>query len=585
MHPPAAILALLDRLEEVPADELEGQTLDFKEWDTRSKEKALDVLVEMAVCMANGGGGTVVFGVRDKAVGRAQAIVGVPPEIDVNILARTVYDETDPKLTPEFENLPVPEGTGRLLLMHIRGILKPYTTTAGLGKIRVGKDCMPLTGSQRAKILVETGESDFTAQAVEVPPENLISPAAMEILRAVARQENAPGDLLAKTDLDLLGALDLIRGGRLTRAGVFLGGSENAIGRHLPNYLWTHLRMVSDTDYQDRADGRQALPLTLEAIESRINADNPISTVEHGLYHFEYRAYPARALREALMNALCHLDFGLASPVLVKQYSGRLEIANPGGLIGGITPANILHHAPVARNPALVSALARLRLVNRSNLGVGRMFEAMLIEGKEPPTIEDRGGIVRVCFLCQEVSAPFRAFIAEQGKAGRILSVTELLVLRHLLAHAEADTAALAALAQRDEDDMLGLLDRMARVDGFIERGGSGRGTWWRIAAHLHRELAGPGHPERDSRIDWEAAKTRVLSILMIRARQDEAGLSNEDIRVITHLDRAQVKRLMRELRQDHPEIQPPGLGRGAAYRWTGADRTGDRSRNGKGNG
>jgi hypothetical protein len=41
----------------------------------------------------------------------------------------------------------------------------------------------------------------------------------------------------------------------------------------------------------------------------------------------------------------------------------------------------------------------------------------------------------------------------------------------------------------------------------------------------------------------------------MIRARQGEAGLSNEDIRVITHLDRAQVKRLMRELRQDHPEI------------------------------
>lgn len=564
----AAILALLDRLDEVPADELEGQELDFKEWDTRSKHGALNLLVEMAVCMANGGGGTVIFGVRDKLVGRAQAIVGIPPEIDINILARTVYDETDPRLTPEFENLMVPEGSGRLLLMHVRGMLKPYTTTAGMGKIRIGKDCMPLTGSQRAKILVETGESDFTAQVIDGPPEALISPAAMEILRQVAAQENAPGDLLARTDIDLLGALEVIVDGRLTRAGLFLGGNEKAIERHLPHYLWTHLRMVSDTDYQDRADGRQALAQALTRLEDRINADNPITTVEHGLYHFEYRAYPARALREALMNALCHADFALASPVLVKQFSGRLEISNPGGFIGGITPGNILNHAPVARNPALVAALARLRLVNRSNLGIGRMFEAMLIEGKEPPRIENEGGIVRVGFRRQEVSAPFRAFIADEGKAGRILSVAQLLVLHYLLAHAEADTATLAEMAQRDEVSMLGSLDEMARVQGYVERGGAGRGTWWRLAAHLHRKLAGPGHPERDQRIEWEAAKARVLSVLMSRARQAESGLGNEDIRTITHLDRAQVKRLMRELRQDHPEIRSPGRGRGAVYEW-----------------
>ncbi|MDP2832063.1 MAG: ATP-binding protein [Pseudomonadota bacterium] len=563
-----AIIDLLQRLEKVVADDLEGQEIDFKEWDARSKAKALDLLVEMAVCMANGGGGTVVFGVRDKVIGRAQAIVGIPPEIDINILARTVYDETDPKLTPEFEELTVPEGTGRLLLMHVRGMLKPYTTTAGLGKIRVGRDCMPLTGSQRATILVETGESDLTAQTVDGPPETLISPAAMEILREVARQESAPGDLLTKTDLDLLAALELIVDGRLTRAGVFLGGSEKAIERHLPNYLWTHLRMVSDTDYQDRADGRQALAQALTRLEDRINADNPITTVEHGLYHFEYRAYPARALREALMNALCHADFTLASPVLVKQFPNRLEIANPGGFIGGITPGNILNHAPVARNPALVAALARLRLVNRSNLGVGRMFEAMLIEGKEPPTIENRGGIVRVGFLRQEVSAPFRAFIADEGKSGRVLPITQLLVLRYLLAHAEADTATLAALAQREEGAMLSALDEMGRAYGYIERGGAGRGTWWRIAPHLHRQLAGPGHPERDQRIEWEAAKTRVLSVLMERARRGEPGLTNGEVRAITRQDRQQVNRLIHELETEG--VRLTGHARGARYVYAG---------------
>lgn len=84
---------------------------------------------------------------------------------------------------------------------------------------------------------------------------------------------------------------------------------------------------------------------------------------------------------------------------MVKHFPHRIEISNPGGFIGGISPDNILHHAPVARNPHFVEALTRLRLVNRGNFGIGRMFKAMLVEGKEPPFIEERGGSVKVTFL------------------------------------------------------------------------------------------------------------------------------------------------------------------------------------------
>ena len=55
--------------------------------------------------MANGGGGTVVFGVNDKAIGRKQAILGVPPEVDMNRLKKAVYDSTDHKFTPIFQEL------------------------------------------------------------------------------------------------------------------------------------------------------------------------------------------------------------------------------------------------------------------------------------------------------------------------------------------------------------------------------------------------------------------------------------------------------------------------------------------------
>ena len=80
------IRLLLDKLEHQPADALENQDLDFKEWNTRSMADAISMTIEMAICMANGGGGTVVFGVNDKAIGRKQAILGVPPEVDMNRL-------------------------------------------------------------------------------------------------------------------------------------------------------------------------------------------------------------------------------------------------------------------------------------------------------------------------------------------------------------------------------------------------------------------------------------------------------------------------------------------------------------------
>ena len=59
------ILRLLDELESRTADDLESQRLDFKEWKSQSKVDAVDQVIEMAVCMANGGGGTVVFGASD----------------------------------------------------------------------------------------------------------------------------------------------------------------------------------------------------------------------------------------------------------------------------------------------------------------------------------------------------------------------------------------------------------------------------------------------------------------------------------------------------------------------------------------
>ena len=559
------ILNLLDELEQRPADEFEDQDLEFKEWDGRNVKAMVSTVVEWAVCMANGGGGTVVFGVADSRTGRKDAILGVPPEIEIHRLKQAVYDSTDPKLTPTFDEVRVPEGTGRLLVMRVHPGLPPYTDTKGRGSVRIGKDCKPLTGTLRRKIAVETGEGDFTATTIAGDPESLLSAAALEHLRDAGRRERAPEELLALSDVELLSALGVLRQGRLTRGAILLAGRAEALREHVPSYAWTHLRMRSGTEYADRADGHDALPVAMGRILDRILADNPIQTVQQGLFHFEYRTYPEIALREILLNAFGHADYRLASPILVKQLVDRIEVTNPGGFIGGITPQNILHHAPISRNPCLMDALVRLRLVNRSNLGIQRIFRALLIEGKEPPLIEDLVEAAKVSIRASNLSIPFRSFVADEAERGRDLSVDHLLVLQHLLRHPEIDTDAAARLCQRAVSDAREILSDMERSLGYVERGGTGRGTYWTLRPQIHARLAAPGDPERDRRLDWEVAKTRILSVLRQRAERREPGLSNQEIRRITLMDRNQVKRLMAELRADG-SVTTLGRGRGAHW-------------------
>jgi ATP-dependent DNA helicase RecG len=94
------VRTLLARLDEVEADALESQDLDFKEWPADDRQ-AIRIAVDTAVCMANGGGGTVVLGVRDRVVGRPHAILGVPASAEPHQLKREIYERTAPKLTPE----------------------------------------------------------------------------------------------------------------------------------------------------------------------------------------------------------------------------------------------------------------------------------------------------------------------------------------------------------------------------------------------------------------------------------------------------------------------------------------------------
>ncbi len=495
------------------ADDLQDQDLDFQEWNTHSMVDCVKQVVKAAICMANGGGGSVVFGVADQVIGRKKALPGVPFVVDVHRLGKTVYENTDPKITPVFEELPIPEGTGRLLVMQINPGVPPYTDISGRGEVRVGKKCRPLTGSFRRKFFIETGERDFTAECVPGVPETQLSPVALNLLRDLAAEEKAPGDMLQLQDMDLLAALGLLRQGKLTRAALLLAGTERAICEHIPCYLWTFLRMQSYTRYNKRDCRFQPLPKSIICLEKHIASCNTVAGVAYGKFHFESRTYPEKALREVLLNAFCHADYQTNSPFMVKVYGDRVEIENPGGLLAGITPQNILHHQPAPRNSLLVDALVRLRLVNRSNLGMSRMYEAFLIEGKQPPVLDEVGESVRVTMHAGSLYPEFCAFIADYSQKGRLFSVDELLVFHHLFSHLEVNVHDAASLCQRGDLGAEEILAKLNR-EGFLKRADDALGTCWALEPEIYRAITGAGYPKRNRKGLQKVAGPRVLNTL-----------------------------------------------------------------------
>jgi ATP-dependent DNA helicase RecG len=196
------VLALLDRLKSLTADDLESQWLDFKPW--QGPKDDMKIAVEYAACFANAEGGVVVFGVADRTRGRTKAIHGASG-YDLDIWRRGIFDSTRPNLAVEVEELHVPEGTGRLLVVRVpKGEHPPYGTAQGLYKQRVGKNCMPMDARSFVRSQVAAGALDWSGEiARQVSPADLD---LVEIARArnLLMRNRADSGLLGLSDADLL---------------------------------------------------------------------------------------------------------------------------------------------------------------------------------------------------------------------------------------------------------------------------------------------------------------------------------------------------------------------------------------------
>jgi len=548
--------ALLRRLDGEPADSLESETLECKPWDPSRPRDALRDVREAVVCLANHRGGAILLGIEDRRRTRREAIRGVG-NLEVNALRRSIYDGTEPSILVEIEELVEPEG--RLLLIRIPRGIPPHTTTEGVGKIRVGKECKPLTGSSLSRLLFAGGQRDYTAEALPEAALDDLDPHQVKLLRQTIETEAGNQELARLEPDEMLSNLGLVRDREVTLAAVLLLGRPAALARWVSQHEVVFLRFKTQTRYDVRNDLKGPLLAVLDALRRLLEAHLRIETVAAG--GFAELSLPDVtwwAAREAVLNALAHRDYFLQQSVHIELHRDRLDFSSPGGFVGGITPANILRHPPVRRNPLLAGALQSIGLVNRAGLGVDRIYEDLLRLGKGTPQFEADEAHVRLS-LPTRSHPEFARFVAEESREGRKLELDDLIVLRGVTDRGFLDRWSAAERLQLPDEQAAARLASL-RGKGYLVPQGRGRGTQYRLARHLSDRLRGRAETDREIPLDDEAVRLRVQAVLAERGT-----LTNAEVRRLSGYSRTEVVRLMRSLVGDGMAVLQ-GRGRAAHY-------------------
>lgn len=174
-----------------------------------------------------------------------------------------------------------------------------------------------------------------------------------------------------------------------THAGVLLFGKNPRF--FLPGAYVQYLKFPGTriTDLpEDQAEISGDLYTVLRELESRAKLLIQTSMQSSGTFSEKLSpTYPEWALRELLMNAVMHRNYGSNTPVRFYVFSSHIELHNPGGLYGEATPENFPTRNSY-RNPVIAEAMKSLGFVNRFGYGVQRAQELLKQNGNPPAEFE-----------------------------------------------------------------------------------------------------------------------------------------------------------------------------------------------------
>ncbi len=342
---------------------MEGERREYKEsWR--------DEYLKIIASFANTSGGDLILGVNDKdeTVGVRnyhKLLEDLPNKIKnkllitPSVISKTVQGKTIVNIRIEPADFPV-FYEGKIF-------------------IRSGSTTQELTGAELSSFLLTKSGKSWDSIETDATLNDLDEEALQTFIQLSKRRL----PFIENTDMEtLLQNLDLIKNGKITRAGLLLFGKKPQA-----YFISAYVRGGRFKGATNIVDSKEFYGNLFRQLEDSMNfVRNHISvryeinvqdTTIQDLARKDIWEYPLDAIREALINAIIHRDYtDYSSRVEVRIYDDKIWINNPGKLPPPLTVEDlrIPNHQSKPKNPLLAKAFYFAGLIESWGTGTSKII-------------------------------------------------------------------------------------------------------------------------------------------------------------------------------------------------------------------
>ncbi len=387
----------------------ESRQLEFKEGFPKGNQVAKTV-----IAFANGAGGKLVFGVRNKP----RQILGIPDEELFSLeerIANHIFTQCTPTIIPEIYIQSVAKKN--LLVAEIfPGFHKPYyLKTEGKHKgtyIRIGS-----TNKQASLEVLEELERQRRNVSFDSLPVYEVVWEELDITQFLTDYFQATRRKLEETQLENLGLLIRERNQtHLSNAAILL--SDSLYRKKLFPFAQiecARFKGITPRVFLDQASIDLPIYLAPEECIAFIKKNIVLGSTIGEVYRQDRWEYPLEAIREVVINAVIHRDYSLkGSDIKVAIFDDMLGITSPGPLPDTLSVEDLGTGRSEIRNRVLAPIFKDLRLIEAWGTGMQKMQQATSAYPEMEVGFQEVGYAFQVQFRKKGLSGTKLAPSAEQ---------------------------------------------------------------------------------------------------------------------------------------------------------------------------
>ena len=377
----------------------ESHQVEFKRSTTQIKAAFTTVCAFL-----NGEGGVVVFGAKDNG-----ELIGQQVSDKTKLELANEIKKIEPNVPISVHYIPIENGLQVIVLAVPQGKHAPYVYDARPYE-RVQSSTTQMTQHRYEQLIIQRNHQNHSWEkefASEYSINDLDHDEIRKTVKAGVDQHRIPVEVMNYDIEHILANLELTKNGRLTNAAVVLFAKKIS-----NDYAQCAIKLARFRgrdklgDFIDSQWVRGNAFQLLQAAHDFTSRHLPVAGFfeQDSWKRIDQAAIPALALREALINSICHRDYTAYNTTLMLAiYDDRLELWNAGELPKELKLEQLKKpHGSYPRNQNIAHVFYKRGWIETWGTGITRIM-AFCHENKTPePELTEYSGGLSITFPFNE---------------------------------------------------------------------------------------------------------------------------------------------------------------------------------------